>query len=410
MARRIPLLGALLMPGMALFSTQLQALPFSMMDSYSFSMGGTGVASGTRGNAIFYNPALLAAAEMPDDYSLHVPVLGARFYDREKVLDELDKYQYLGLEAGFDEALARYTGGDFGALQEVADSTFALRQQLRTLDGKPMQREFFGAMVVGIPHDSVGISLMVNARVVGGAEVAVSQNDLDVLQRILNEAGDSTLSQGETFRSDNLSSRLLGRGLAITEVGLALAHEIKVFGHGIAFGVTPKYRQVTSFDYATELNSADFETDLGQKDHTAFDVDIGAAKHYGNGWSTGMSIKNLVGQEYETVRGNIIEIKPQARLAVAHSTQYTRVSLDLDLNESPSTGFDSKTQYIAMGAELDVFAMSQVRIGYRHNMSDTDTSIATFGVGFTFHGVQLDLAAGANEDEVGYSAQMGFEF
>jgi hypothetical protein len=409
MARRNPLLGALLLPGMVFFSTQLQALPYSVMDSYSFSMGGTGVASGTRGNAIFYNPALLAASEMPQNYSLHAPVLGARFYDRNKVLEELDKYQYLGLEANFDEALTAYST-DVGALQDVADATSSLGQQLLTLAGDPMQREYFGAVVLGIPHQRLGISLTLNTRVVGGAEVNVVQNDLDELQRILTATREVNLSQAEAFRSNDLESRLLGRGLVISEVGLALAQDMDVFGHEISVGVTPKYRQVTSFDYASELNSADFEIDLGEKDHSAFDVDIGAAKHYGNGWSTGVAIKNLIGQEYNTVRGNTIKIGPQVRLGAAHSTPYTRVAVDLDVNESRSTGFDSNSRYIAVGAELNVFDMTRVRIGYRHNMSDTNTSIATFGMGFDVYGAELDLAAGANEDELGYSAQLGFEF
>jgi len=412
MVKRIPLVGALVLSLGTLFPAPVQALPFSVMDGYSFAMGGTGTASGTRGNAVFYNPALLAASDMPKDYSLQVPVLGARFYDKEKVNKELDKYQYLGLESTFDSAMNVYTGGDASAsaIQAVGDAAISLRQQLLNLGSKPMQREFFGAVVVGIPNDTIGMSLVLDARVLGGARVSVTQHDLDELQRILDAATNATIDTGEAFRSSDLTSRLLGRGLAIREVALAMAQKVKIYNHEIAIGVTPKYRQVTSFDYSTALKNADFETNLGQKDHTAFDVDLGAAKHYGNGWSTGVTIKNLIGQEYQTARGNIIRIKTQARLATAHKTKYTLVAMDVDLNESPSTGFDAATQYLSLGGKLNVFDMTRIRIGYRHNMKDSDTSVATFGLGFTAYGAQMDVAVGASQDEIDYSAQMGFEF
>lgn len=413
MWKKIPFLGLGLLPGMVLFSAAVHAAPYSALEAHSFSMGGTGVASGTRAAAPFYNPALLAAGPMPEEISLHVPMAGARFYDKEKVDDALDSYQLTGLEAELDVAVNAYVAANTSDTRNtLGASANTLRQRLLFMDGKPMEREFFGAVVIGVPHDSIGIALMANAQVIGGAQVFASDNDLDGLQGMLDALTAGTLSSdpNQLFSSNDLTSTLNGRGLTFGELGLSLAREISVFGHGIAFGVTPKYRWVTSFDYAAELNTADFEIDLGEREHTAFDVDIGAAKHYNNGWRTGVAIKNLIGQEYTTVRGNVIRVEPQARLAASHSTQWTTVALDLDLNEAQGVGLSSDTQYIAVGAELDVFTMMQFRIGYRHNMANTETSIATFGMGFTLVGIQLDLAAGASDDEINYAAQMGFEF
>lgn len=400
---------ALMMYGMSAWAPLAQATPYSVLDPLSYSMGGTGVASAGRGNAVFYNPALLATLAPEQRPSLHLPVVGARFYDRENGLDDLDNYQFNDLEGDFDAALDAYSS-DVGARQSVGNATAALGGRLASMRGKSMQREFLGAVVVGIPHDTLGISLVVNGRMMGGALLDVSQNDLDELLRILAEVEAGTLSTAEPLRADDLESRLRGRGLVITEVGLGLARQVELFGYTMSVGVTPKYRQVTSFDYATRLATADFETSLGQKDHSAVDVDVGMAMHYGNAWSTGVAIKDLVGQEYVTSGGAVIEIKPQLRIGAAHTTRYTRVSVDVDLTESPSLGYDSESRYIAVGAELNVFDMTRVRIGYRHNTADTSTSMPTVGMGFVLYGAQLDLAVAANEDEIGLAAQLGFEF
>ncbi len=417
MSIRTPLVGCLA-PVLIMFSSQTLALPFGAMDPYSFSMGGTGVASGTRANAAFYNPALLATLEQDDRYSVQLP-LGYRQYDRDKVHDALNTYQDSLLEQNYDTALNNFKTGNYGdggtlatAQQEVFDRTALLRNQLELLVEKPMHREFLGGVVVGIPHEKLAMSLVVDVRMVGGAVINVTDNDLDELQRIMDDLNNGSLSTAETFDSTQFTSAMQGRGVTLTEFKLSVAQERDLFGYKMAFGITPKYIQATSFDYATpgNLDTAEFDASLGQWDSDAFDIDVGAAKRYGNGWSTGASIINLIGQKYDTVLGNQVKVNPQARLGVSHTTEWTLVALDLDLNEANSTGFDSKTQYLAIGAELDVFDMINLRIGYRHNMSDTATSIATAGIGMEVFGAQLDLAVGANEDEIDLSAQLGVWF
>lgn len=419
MAKSIRLLGGIA-PALVLFSSQVAALPYGSLDPYGFSLGGTGVAHGTNSNAIFYNPALLSITGQTEDISL---MAGARFSDKLKVLDALASYQDNGLEAAYDAALNDYKSGNVGdARQDVFDTATALGNQLVLMAGKPIQREYLYAVVFAIPHKKVDMSLIIDSRELGGAIINTTANDINELLRVRNEASDGSLSTQETFDSSQLTSHMLGRGLIMNEIGLSLAREFNVAGHDVAFGITPKYIMATSFDYAVNVNIADYDSSLGQKTDSSIDIDVGAAKEFGNGWTTGFAIKNLIGQEYETqpyvdpkltglgvtINPSIIKIKPQARIGASHSTQWTTVSLDLDLNESESFGFDSKTQYLALGAELNVFEMTQLRIGFRHNMSDTSTSIATIGIGFDLPGVQLDLAAGANEDEIAYSIQIGF--
>ena len=46
---------------------KVYAMPFGTFDPRSLSMGGTGVASATATNAVFYNPALMAQFEYNED-------------------------------------------------------------------------------------------------------------------------------------------------------------------------------------------------------------------------------------------------------------------------------------------------------------------------------------------------------
>ncbi len=410
-------------PTLVLFSAQAVALPFQSLDPRSYSMGGVGVASGTSANAGFMNPALLAAAQEEEDFSLEIPVVGGRFMDRDEVIDEIDTYQENNYEANLTAAIEAYKASpaDNALAANVATAADALWTQLNKLSNKAVQGEFAGGLVVGIPSKRFGVSLTANAWAVGGGLLEVTPNDDTLISGIIADgnAGAATLATNLAIQEqvagtedvvNKLTSNLQARGAVFQEVSLAIAREFDIAGSNVAIGVTPKYVKVTTFDYAVDVNTADFETDQGKKEYTDFNFDLGVAKDYGNGWKTGLVVKNAIGQDYQTVLGNTIKVEPQGRIGVSHKTDWTLVAIDIDLNESESLGFDSKTQYAGIGAELDIFDTAQIRVGYRHNMSDSDTSIVTAGLGFTLFGAHFDVGVGANEDEIGGSFQMGIGF
>jgi len=86
------------------------------------------------------------------------------------------------------------------------------------------------------------------------------------------------------------------------------------------------------------------------------------------------------------------------------------LAADMDLIENDPAGFESKSQYLGLGAELDLFDWVQLRAGYRHNLSDSDSSIPTLGFGFSPFGVHADLALAGNSTDLAVSMQLGFRF
>jgi len=412
MARKLMQLGST-MSALVLFSAPVSALPFAPIEPQSFAQGGTGVSSASNASAGFLNPALLAINEPKEAVVLYAPVIGFRYFDRQNVLDALISYQDIGIETLYDAELNILINEDPGlSLPTIAALAAGIRSRFSGLANKPVQQEFMGAIVVGVEYDKLNMTFSLGTKMLGGALIDITEQDLAELDRMVTEAGSGELSSATAFASSQFGSRLRGRGLITSEFALSMARNVTLAGHEIAVGITPRFIQATSFDYVERINNADFKTTRGRSNDStsAFDVDVGAAKRYGNGWRAGVAIKNLIGQRYVTSLGNEIRIKPQARVGVSHAMKWSTVAMDFDLNKSESLGFDSPTQYLAIGAELNVFDMSIIRVGYRANMSDPGTSVATVGLGVKVYGMQVDLAAGANEDEIDFAASLGYQF
>ncbi len=410
------------------------AAPFSSFDPRSYGMGGTGVASATSANAGFFNPSLLAAAHEEEDFSLEFPIIGARAADPDDFIDAIDDFDSSNYIDQFDTARqaidAAITANDVAALnsarQPMVDATNKLITGLDALNNKALIAELEAGLVIGIPSKKFGASLYVRGWVVGGTQAAISSADLAVLQTISDSLATLTVSDPVTG-DPILTSAIDVRFAGISEVGLSLAREFNIAGHDIAIGITPKYVSIETYDFrigdesdptTTGLDEADIDLDSGQLDDSGVDLDIGIARDFGNGWKAGLVVKNLIGQEFKTVRGNIFELKPQARVGVSHQTEWTTVAFDLDLIENDpiirdkdtGLGFDKETQYAAIGAEFDMWDTVQFRAGYRHNMSDSDTSVVTAGFGLSPFGVHIDVAAAGNADEIGVAFQTGFRF
>lgn len=400
---------------------QADAVSFGTFDPRSMAMGGAGVAAGTSANAGFFNPALLAAGRKEENFSLELPVIGARVADRDDMIGSLDDFQSANYIDNFSAAVDQWNAATNStqlqaARNEVISTGRDLVRGFGTLSNKALQAEVNAGAVVGVPSQRLGASVLVNARAVGGALLDITQNDVDRVNAVIDALDSNNVSgvvdsNGKIIDpTENLTSTLQGRGLVISEAGISLAHEFSVGGHPVALGVTPKVMEVRTFDYKVDVDTGDITADQGEKSYTDFNLDIGMLHRYENGWSTGLVVKNAIPHEYTTVLGNKIKIDPQVRLGAAYEWKAVTFAGDVDLKENNAAGFDGPTQYIALGAELNAWNVAQFRLGYRHNLSDSDTSTASLGVGLSPFGVHLDLAVMGNSNEVGAGMQLGFRF
>lgn len=223
--------------------------------------------------------------------------------------------------------------------------------------------------------------------------------------------------------------------IAISELGLTLSRNFEIAGEDIAIGITPKLQTIKTYNYAAALEDDEDIDDEAikdtEQDFSDFNLDAGIAYQFGadKQWQAGLVAKNLLSKEYEAESNGFgdvdsdgnqetlkttISLDTQFRGGISHTTDWTVVAFDLDLMENDPVAFEAPTQYASIGAELDLFDLFQLRGGYRTNLSVSDASIVSAGLGFSPFGVHMDLAAMVNpsdpEKEVGAAFELGFYF
>ena len=393
-----------------LASEQSGAVPFSAFDTTSFAMGGTGVASARSYNASFYNPALLSAASDEDDFSA-TAFIGGRYFNEDEFLANAEDFNDAGKIHDFSDAIDDFNAAlnaaqanlNFGtarnllnARNNLVDSGDGLIEGLQSISNRIFEGDGGAGIVLGIPSRDFGMALHVVGYAVGGGIIGLTDEDVDLVQEILDTAASNDPAVLVTLPElvdpeQEYTSSLDGRGLVVVEIGWAISREFDISGHAIAIGITPKYQAVNTYDYSIGVEEEDFEFNFedGEKTHSSFNVDIGISKSFGDHWRGGFVVRNLVPQEFDTVLDNDVKIEPQARIGAAYRKDWFLVAVDLDLNESDPVGFDSAAQFFGVGVEAEVFKALKLRAGYRHNISDSNTSMLTGGLGLGFGGGKL---------------------
>jgi hypothetical protein len=347
-------------------------------------------------------------------------------------------------------AAAAALGTTDGAGQgTVAGDTRNLSDGFATLSNRALNLELGVGTVIGIPSRKFGGALVFNSWNVASA--IVRYNDADLLNGLaadaekfgtqLDEVANCndvpscqaalTVPAGLTHikKDDNgdlildfdpeadITSSVDLRAISLNEVGLSLSREFNIAGQKLAIGITPKYVRAITMNYSASVNTADeddFDADDYINDTTNFNMDLGVAKDFENGWRAGMVVKNVIGQTYDLVykdkKVGEIELKPQARAGVSYQNSWFTAGLDVDLTENDPIGFEDETRYAAFGMELNAFDWAQLRMGYRADLVNSDRSVVSAGLGLSPFGVHIDLAVAASDNELGAAAQFGLRF
>ncbi len=404
---------------LGVFSTAASAVPFMTMDPRALGMGGTGVASGTSANASFYNPALLAAARQDEDFSLELPVIAYRISDPDDLRTAITDASEANYFENYDKARADLQTG-IPTPQEIDNfrkATNDLLTGLESFSNKTVEADGSVNLVIGVPSRNTGIAVTLGGWTSFGFVGELTATDNNTLRALANADFTNPLDPNyqdpaTIIAGTDYSSNIRTQGILARELGISLAHEFSLFNRDVAMGITPKAVMASTLDYiyrASDIDNAEFDLNQGRQDSTGFSMDFGMARDYGNGWKTGLSIKNLIPQSYETATGDKIEVNPTARFGLAYLSERANLALDLDLTENDPAGLGGKSQYASLGAELDVWVLL-VRLGYRYNLANPDTSVVTAGLGLNLLGLHVDVGAGVGNNEVAAAAQLGFKF
>ena len=451
---RLSIASALFIAG----TTTAVALPFSSLDPRSMAMGGAGIAATSAATATSFNPAMLAAGETGDieeSFAIELPVVGMRVADPDSFLDSLDTFQDSGY---IDNLSANINANNYTAISSDIDNLNNPTDGLPSLDGKPLNIELGAGMVISIPSKNFAVALSAAGTVYTSATIqyndATALSNLSADMVLANACSTGTAAacsdivnttniyNGTTptyvtynngpdtiqFTADDfvdttfdtntdLTSKVIANGAAIGEVGLSFAREFNVMGSDIAVGITPKMASVATFHYEESVNSADTgNASDTTTDYSNFNMDVGFAKDFANGWRAGAVIKNIMAQSYDYLdstggaTGDALEINPMLRIGVSHQSVWHTIVADLDLTENDPINGEDATQYASFGAEFNAFRIVQLRVGYRADLVNSDRSVLSVGAGVSPLGVHVDVAVAGNEQEVGAAAQFGFRF
>lgn len=359
-----------------------------------------------------------------------------------------------------------------GQMTTVANDITKVNNSLSSLGNQPLQGELGAAAVIGVPGKEYGFAFYTDAwMAMGGtleyndattlsnlsSSVSAAANALSAttgtgaaactaVQNGTGTAADITnclaaatainnslvTAQGAVNFSTatSIASKIHLRGVIIRETGLSVSHGFVVSDKTWSLGITPKIMQLHLFDALLAANTGNTTSGLTGGDYLAkydnsFNFDLGAAKSYLNGWRTGVTVKNVLSRSYDFKRaptpgatpvaiGSTLNIRPLVRTGVSHENDWSTIAFDLDLTQNDPAGLENKSQYAALGGELDALGWAQLRAGYRADLLNSERNVTSVGLGispripyFKFH---FDLAYAYNKKEQGASLRFGLNF
>ncbi|WP_158781684.1 conjugal transfer protein TraF [Pantoea sp. BAV 3049] len=396
----------------ALFLVPLSALAAgNYYDARNDAMGGTGVASSTYGTAVLANPALMTKAQPDDDVSIILPAVGVQMTDKNKLIDKVDdltdsvdRYQDIANSSSFNFA-------DYPKIQAAAGD---LAGQLRNIKGNQASGTAGAAFAVTVPNAVLPFAFVTKAYGTAHVTADVTQSDIDYLQGVAD--GTRFPLPGD---QNKLTSAGLGRGAIVYDYGIAIAHEFNIAGHPVSFGVTPKLQKAYLYNYSASVynyDKSDFTKGRYKNSDSGFNIDAGAATDLGDNWTLGLSAQNLISRDIDTkeISGykDTYQISPIVTPGVSFHTERFTAALDVDVTPTKRFKTQGESQYAGVGAEYRLLSWLQLRAGYRADMKNTDTNVATAGFGLSpFGKVHLDLAGMKGDDNTwGAVAQLNFTF
>ncbi|MCP5162630.1 MAG: conjugal transfer protein TraF [Hahellaceae bacterium] len=418
---------ALSISALSLTSSFVNAAPSAFTDARSFAMGGVGVASSQPAAASFFNPALLAVKhrDSKDGFGLIIPSANITVADEDDLIDDVDKIQQDKLFDKFSNAIdAAKANPNSANIQNAIDATNNLNTALKGINQDTARADIGAGIAIAIPGNNFAGALFIDAT--SKAVITTNYRDGVFLDQILTDLNNGQSGNLPSNPEDLLTSDVTGIGAGMAEAGIALATSFDMNGSPVAVGVTPKWVELVSYKYVASANKFE-DNNIDSNDYettsTEFNLDLGVAMMFGaqNEWTAGFAIRNLIPMDIKTVPGgpglstNTIDIKPNVKVGIAHQSDIHTIAIDLDVTPNKAFSFEDDTQLIAIGAEFNAWDWAQLRIGGRYNIAsdvadDGSRGTLTTGFGISPFGVHLDVAALANQNELGVAAELGFTF
>ncbi len=371
----------------ALFSPLSHA---DVYDARAMARGGTGMTLGEYNQAI-YNPALINRFDDNDDFSF-AGNFGVLASDKDGFIDDVDEAQ--------EEIESLEDGG--GATAADVDTL------LQGLDGKLVQIDLGGALMVAIPNETLPMAFVGKAKASVGTSFSYDPSDLIVLQAI--EANTPGVD------GDDLNSTTDASLLWIAEYGLILGKGFELGGLQVDGGAMIKVQTIELIAYSA--NAANFDADditdsNNLKSHTNLNFDLGATTRIGSEgqYVLAGTIENLIPKTFDGPNGSEYKMTPVLTAGAGYNGNWFKAEASLDLTERSGYDLLLDTQFARVGAEISAGRHFHLRGGYRTDLKSNVSDILTAGIGITpWDRFNIDLTGAIGEgDTYGAAFQIGFK-
>jgi hypothetical protein len=399
-------------------------IPFGAPDSRSAAMGKTGVASIENTNAGYFNPALLAMfskrKHLGGNQRIAFPSLSGYASDDTIELIDIDDKDY---ETTLFRNVADFNNNT--NTDSLINTLESITFDLNNVSSDALFADVSVGGVLRIPDQREGGALYVSRRAVFDGRIDFTESDEVLLANYIEELNfvadggtPGTLhpqlyNGGQLINpSDSLSSSVDAVALVIDEIGFSMGWSVSWWDFDMMLGVTPKVVQVTTNEYSADAISGDLTNRGKLKNDPNVNLDLGWAKKLNKATTIGVSIHNLIPQEYDTESNRIIKLKPQLRIGGAHQSKWGNFAVDLDLIENDPLSQGDPTQELGIGGEWKV-GKHYLRAGAVKNFAasgDNGSPLFTLGARINLWGFYSDLSYGNGSNQESAALQFGLRF
>ena len=356
-------------------------------------MAGAGYVTGNYSDGVVLNPSLAASYGEKDDFAWTGGV-GALGADQDDFIDSMDE-------------LVDFTDYLNEANVEDLDESDAeeLKRLMANVDEKSVGVTAGGNVVIAVPNSFISLALVSKASVSLGIYADIDEDDYDLIDN----------SVSEPFDPEDLQSSVIGEGVMVSEIGVALAKNISSNeDRQILVGITPKKVYVETIVYTATVANYD-EDDFDAEDYTVDDditsLDAGVTVISG-GLRYGLSMSNINSQKFRTIDDDTYELATRTTAAIGWSKDWLKAEAAIDLDAVPSFGLGGETQMFRAGVEVSPWSWLQLRAGIQQDLEDTIPDAYSVGLGLSpFNVINLDLVGFSGSDEAeGIAMQLGLRF
>jgi len=407
------------------------------LDPRSMAMGGTGVASSTKFNASFHNPALIAfnRGDKPDKIYISTSAGIREFYNYDLESD-IRGFQEADKQEDFIQAVQ---SGDVDSI--VATGKTYLRD-LRDVNLSSYRSDEMTAFSLMVDTRPLTINFYTRRDV---REMTVIRNrDEDYILDLMADAQDPNTSNNFGDVSRELSSSVDNTYFEVSEFGVTVATtDVIDYNMPISWGFTPKLMQLKGSHRATPIMAYEIDAppeEFVSRDLLEWNVDVGFALLLTDDylknqlgldgawlegeWVFGFTGMNMIPSDFTpykpprpdpTYPGTKRAIQALYQIGLAHYREDFMLALDIDLGEREVYDFEGKTRFVSLGGEYYWRDDFHLRGGLRVNTAQTSEAArekmqVTAGFMYQPRGFSIEAAVLANDVETGGTIGFGLAF